>query len=189
MEYLRLKYSFARLQWIALAITGLTFMVISAQETWGSNKDNFYSTLNPFFFHLYVSFFILAILVVHLYDSFKICSSKRIIIIVSAASMIIDLGVLFCSGFLILLSINQLSTDILLSITAVTFLILPWSLGAITLSSLTFDSLHKRNKELQKEIDALKEKTSRLQEDKGEREKKLAFLEEEFRKFKDSNKK
>jgi hypothetical protein len=186
--YLRLKYPFEKLQWIALAISGTTFMLITAQETWASNSNNFYSQLQPLFYYLYVFFFLTAIFAVHLYDSKKICHSKRTIFIISVASMIVDLGVLFCACVLVLLSINQLPTDILKSITVITYIILPWSLGAVTLSSLTTDSLHKRNKELQKDIEALKEKMNGLQEDKEKREKELAQLENEFKKFRANRK-
>lgn len=169
---------------MALAITGITFMIISAQEVWGTNKESFYSNLNFTVFYVCTSLFLLAIFLVHFFDYSKTTKNRRIVVLATIISLLIDLGVLFCAAFLVLLSINQISTDILKSINGVFFLSLPWALGAVTLSSLSVDRLHKRAKDLQDEIAELKEKTAELEEDRKKRERKQAELEREFNEFK-----
>lgn len=184
LEVLRLRYNKEKIQWLALAVTGITFMVISASETWGSNASSFYSNLDLFSYFIYIALFGAAILSVHMFETSKLTKNKRAIIIVSSISVIIDLATLLFATLFVLVSINQLSSDTLKSLKGITFLILPWALGAVTLSSLSVDIVYKRTKDLEKKIEELKEKTAKLTEDATEREKNLVDLEKKFSEFK-----
>jgi len=97
--------------------------------------------------------------------------------------MVIDLGLLVLSEFFILLTINQLFTNLLKSSTCILLLVLPLSLGEVTLSSLTTGYLRRRTEKLRKEISKLRKEAMGLEKGREEREKRLRELEKKIEEF------
>lgn len=99
-------------------------------------------------------------------------------------SMIIDLALLSFSEFFTLVTINQLSPDLLRSFLSIFLIVLPLSLGELTLSSLTTEYLRKRTEKLRAELTDLKKGVSELQKKRGELKKRIQELERKRTKFK-----
>lgn len=166
-----------------MAIAGMTIMTFSAQEIWAGNPQSLCTNINLSFFYLYLVFFVSVIFGVNVIDYQKICEKKILLLSCTLVSMAIDLGLLYISEFFILLTISQLGTDLLKSSICIFLIVLPWSLGEITLSSLTVEYMRKRVKKLQAEISKLRKEAAELEKRRDDGEKKLKELEKKKEKF------
>lgn len=177
IEALRLRYSYERLQWLMTAISGLAILTFSAQELWAQTGVGLCYQVNLHAFYLYTILFVFTIFYANVKDFQKIL--ERTINVVSCAlvSMILDLSLLSLSEFLILSIINQIAPDLLRSFISIFIIVLPLSLGELTLSSLTIEYLRKRADRLRTEIARLKNQFSGLEKQREEGEKKLRELE------------
>jgi hypothetical protein len=183
-ETLRLRYSYVRFRWLAIAVAGMAIMTFSAQELWGGNAQGLWYTVNAEFFYLYAAFFVAIIWLANFIDYRKVCERTVIAVCCTFTSIIIDLSVLFTSELLILLTINQLPIELIKSITCIFLIVFPWSLGELTLSSLTVEYLKKRAEKLQKEAEELRKEAEHLEEGRKKGEKDLKEFERKKAEFK-----
>jgi len=176
-ETLRLRYSYARLQWLGLAITGLSIVTYSSQELWVTTLNNVSSLVNLPAFYVYVILFGLAIFIVNVKDLQNVCEQRKIIVISALISLILDLGVLYLSEFFVLLTINQVATNLIDIAIGISLIALPWSLGELTLTTLTVERLKERAEKLRREIAELKKEVGIIEEGRNEGERRLKELE------------
>lgn len=183
---IRLRYSYARLNWLCVTIAGLAILTFSASELWIDNSNSLYNHISSNVFYPYVAFFISLIFFVNLLDYYKICNSQIVSTICSIFSLVFDLTILFSAQLLILLTINQIDANLLISVRCIILLILPFSLGGLTISSLTVEYLQNRTEKLRKDLSELKKRAESLSEGRAEDKKKIEILNEAIEKLKNS---
>jgi hypothetical protein len=183
-----MRYSSARFQWLALAISGMTIVTISAQELWGTNPTGIYSAINFPFFYVYITLYMSIILAVNVKDYSRICARLTVLVPCSIISTAIDVGVLSISELFVLFTIGQLATDLIKSLACISMVVLPWSLGEIALSTLTVEYLRKRAEKLQQETEKLRKEAEVLDRRRVEDEQKLAEFERKRKEFSEIDK-
>jgi hypothetical protein len=153
---LRERYSFARKAWLGLAMSGMSILTYSSQELWGATNGNVLSNMNPPMFYLYVVLLTVTAFIINVKDLKTICRKTEIVVSGSIISLILDLSLLYVTEFFVLLTINQIPENLLRTSELILLIILPWSLGELTLTTVTAQSLKKRAKDLRKDIEMLK---------------------------------
>jgi len=174
------------LQWSTFAIAGMAIMTFSSQELWAGNAQGLGDTIIFPIFYSYAILFVSIILGINIRDYQRICENRIIVVSCAFVSLVIDLGILSLSEFFILLTINQLGTDLLKSLILIFLIVLPWSLGEITLSSLTVEYMKKRVEKLQREIRKMRKESMDLEKGRKEGEKRLRELEKKTAEFEKS---
>jgi len=182
----RLRYSYERLQWLLTTISAMSLLTFSAQELWQRNVTGLCHHVEFSWFFVYAILFTVAILYVNMKDFRRICERRTTTIVCAVFSMIIDLTLLSSSEFFVLLIINQLSPDLLRSFLCILLIVLPLSLGELTLSSLTTEYLKKRAKKLRSELIDLRKGIRELEEKREDLRKKVEELERKRVKFKEA---
>ena len=161
-------------------------MTFTSQELWGTNTQGVCYVVNPLAFYLFVAFFIALLSLVNITDYRKICENMIVVISCTVASIIIDLGVLYVSEYFLLLTIDQIATDLIKSISGILLVVLPWSLGEITLNSLTVEYLKKRAEKLLMEAKELRKQAESVKKRAEEGEESLKEFEKKKTEFKES---
>ena len=180
---LRLVYSYPRFQWLVVTMASLSLLYLSSQEIWATVDGRPYPELLNGTTVIYCAFFLIMVFLVHLNDVRDLVTRCHVMIAVTFASILIDLGLLCLSEFVTLWSIQVWPQEPLSEAKLLLVGAMPGSLGVVTLSSLTGSVLKERASKLKREVHELVKQVRNLDKETESARVELAEFDKRKRAF------
>lgn len=182
-KILQTRYSFSRIQWLIGTVSVSSLLYLTTEEIWKIVDAEPFPEVTSQGFIYYATFFLLALILVHYFDTKRIVQRRSVAIAASLISISIDLCIISLSELMTLYAIQVLPQNYLEAIMTLLIGAMPASLGSIVLSSLTAENLKKRAKKLYEEAQDIGKQIAELENQGKIAMKRLKLLEKRKREF------